>query len=266
MRYVLEKLEDGTEIVYEDIISDGKIMVYAERRVEDGFINAEYYLQVYRWENNKGFSQEELDRFEEIIRTAEKEIIRKVNYAEITDPSEIEGIKKKMLLEVEKLSDETIETTQKVEQMKNNPDAMIGHANHNGREYIVDYATGKIYTMCIMFESDIESSYIGNGIFVVVDEDEKKELMQDDEFRKSIIDGIPTYDPEKVRKRLDRLFSKAEEIKEFMNKADEMFSQGEMGTSVSEEIKADLMEAIEREHCELIDDLADALEDEGPKC
>ncbi len=70
MMYPFMTLDDGTEIVHSEMREDGRVKVYVEKPDEkDFFHNAVCYLPGYQWENITGFSQAELSRYEDVIRS-----------------------------------------------------------------------------------------------------------------------------------------------------------------------------------------------------
>jgi hypothetical protein len=70
MMYPFMTLNDGTEIVHSDMDNFGNVKVYIETADEKlGFKHASCYLPSYRWENICGYSDEDVQRFEEIIRS-----------------------------------------------------------------------------------------------------------------------------------------------------------------------------------------------------
>ncbi|MCD8332348.1 MAG: hypothetical protein LUB63_07500 [Oscillospiraceae bacterium] len=70
MMYPFLTLNDGTEIVHSEMKRDGRVKVYVEKPDEkDGFHNAVCFLPAYTWEQVSGFSQEELNRYQEIIES-----------------------------------------------------------------------------------------------------------------------------------------------------------------------------------------------------
>ena len=70
MMYPFLTLDDDTEIVHSDMQADGSVKVYIEKPDEKyGFRHATCWLPKYRWENIYHFSQEDISRFEEIIRS-----------------------------------------------------------------------------------------------------------------------------------------------------------------------------------------------------
>jgi len=76
MMYPFMQLEDNTEIVHSDILENEMVKVYIERPVEGGFLSAICYLPEYRWENIKGFSEEDINRYQEILESTAHLIIR----------------------------------------------------------------------------------------------------------------------------------------------------------------------------------------------
>ena len=76
MMYLLLTLDDGTEIVHSETLSDGRIKVYMERPDEKlGFLHATCFLPNYEWENFSGFSETEIKRLQDVIRSATHMII-----------------------------------------------------------------------------------------------------------------------------------------------------------------------------------------------
>lgn len=72
MMYPFLTLDDETEIVHSDIQPDGRVKVYMERPdAKDGFHHATCWLPDYQWEDIYGFSQNDIARFQEIIRAKE---------------------------------------------------------------------------------------------------------------------------------------------------------------------------------------------------
>ncbi len=70
MMYPFLTLDDGAEIVHSEMREDGRVKVYVEKPDEkDFFHNAVCYLPGYQWENINGFSQAELSRYEDVIRS-----------------------------------------------------------------------------------------------------------------------------------------------------------------------------------------------------
>lgn len=76
MMYPLMTLNDETEIVHSDMREDGTVKVYIERSDEKyGFCRATCLLPKYKWEDIYHFSEDEIAKFEEIIRSAAHLII-----------------------------------------------------------------------------------------------------------------------------------------------------------------------------------------------
>ncbi len=68
MMYPFLTLDDGTEIVHSDTRQDGTVIVYIEKPdAQDCFHDATCILPGYTWENVHGFSQEEIDHYQEIL-------------------------------------------------------------------------------------------------------------------------------------------------------------------------------------------------------
>ena len=70
MMYPFMTLEDETEIVHSDMQDDGRVKVYIEKPDEKyGFRHATCWLPQYKWEDIYKFSEAEIQKFEEIIRS-----------------------------------------------------------------------------------------------------------------------------------------------------------------------------------------------------
>lgn len=77
MMYPFMTLDDGAEIVHSDMYEDGQVKVYVEKPdAADCFHSATCWLPSYRWEGVTGFSQEELARYEDVIRSTAHLILR----------------------------------------------------------------------------------------------------------------------------------------------------------------------------------------------
>lgn len=76
MMYPFMQLEDNTEIVHSEILKDDKVKVYIERAIEGGFHSAYCYLPGYMWEEINGFSQAEINKYQEILESMAHLIIR----------------------------------------------------------------------------------------------------------------------------------------------------------------------------------------------
>ena len=70
MMYPLLTLEDGTEIVHSEMLPDERVKVYVEKPdAKDCFHYFTCYLPGYKVEDVFGFSQAEVDKYMEIIRS-----------------------------------------------------------------------------------------------------------------------------------------------------------------------------------------------------
>ena len=71
MMYPFLTLDDGTEIVHSEMLPEGRVKVYMERPDEEkGFVHAVCFLPDYSWEEIDGYSEQDLARLEEVIRSA----------------------------------------------------------------------------------------------------------------------------------------------------------------------------------------------------
>lgn len=63
-------LDDSCEIVHSEMDPDGRVKVYLEKLdAKDGFHHATCYLPGYDWEEVFGFTQEEMQRYQEVIQS-----------------------------------------------------------------------------------------------------------------------------------------------------------------------------------------------------
>ncbi len=70
MMYPFMTLNDGTEIVHSEMKIDGQVKVYMEKPDEKYcFKYATCWLPAYKWENIYQFSNEEVERFQEILKS-----------------------------------------------------------------------------------------------------------------------------------------------------------------------------------------------------
>lgn len=75
MMYPFLTLADRTEIVHSQTLENGSVKVYMEKPDEkDGFHYATCFLPEYRWENVFGFSDAEIQKYQEIIASSEHRI------------------------------------------------------------------------------------------------------------------------------------------------------------------------------------------------
>jgi len=74
------ELNDGTEIVYSDVLRDAQgkeiVKVYMEQPIQLGFKSAYCYLPEYRWENVEGFTSDEMEHLKDIVKTTSHLIIQ----------------------------------------------------------------------------------------------------------------------------------------------------------------------------------------------
>ena len=70
MMYPYMTLNDDTEIVHSEMKPDGRVKVYIEKPDEKYcFRHATCYLPDYTWEDIYQFSDEDIERFQEIIES-----------------------------------------------------------------------------------------------------------------------------------------------------------------------------------------------------
>ena len=69
MMYPYLTLNDDTEITHSEVRPDGRVKVYIETPDEkDGFHDATCYLPDYTWESIHGYSDQEMEYFNRLIR------------------------------------------------------------------------------------------------------------------------------------------------------------------------------------------------------
>lgn len=67
--YPYMTLNDDTEITHSEMKADGSVRVYIETPdAKDGFHHAVCWLPAYRWEDVSGYSNDEMQRFERLVR------------------------------------------------------------------------------------------------------------------------------------------------------------------------------------------------------
>ena len=68
--YPFLTLDDSAETVHSEMRPDGTVKVYVEKPdAQDGFHSAVCILPGYQWQDITGFSQAELDRYDEVIHS-----------------------------------------------------------------------------------------------------------------------------------------------------------------------------------------------------
>ena len=78
MMYPFLSLDDHTEIVHSEMLTDGRVKVYIEKPDEkDGFHSAICYLPSYDWQDISGFTPEEIARYQKIIQVHSEEVNKK---------------------------------------------------------------------------------------------------------------------------------------------------------------------------------------------
>ena len=71
MMYPFMTLNDGTEIVHSDMHLDGTVKVYLEKPdAKDCFHHATCMLPKFQWTDIFGFNNEEIARYNEIIKSS----------------------------------------------------------------------------------------------------------------------------------------------------------------------------------------------------
>ena len=76
MMYPFLQLDDHTEIVHSEMLDDGRVKVYIEKPVEGGFHSAVCFLPKYQWQEIEGFTEAEIDRYQEVLESVAHLIIQ----------------------------------------------------------------------------------------------------------------------------------------------------------------------------------------------
>lgn len=77
MIYPFMTLEDNTEIVHSEVLSDNQsVKVYIEKPVSGGFHSAECYLPAYEWKNIEGFTTNEIEYYQSFLESVAHIILR----------------------------------------------------------------------------------------------------------------------------------------------------------------------------------------------
>jgi len=74
--YPFIQLEDNTEIVHSEILHDGRVKVYIEKPIDGGFHSATCHLPEYEWSEVEGFTESDIEKYQEIIESTAHLIIR----------------------------------------------------------------------------------------------------------------------------------------------------------------------------------------------
>ena len=71
MMYPFLSRDGETEVVHSQLLADGSVKVYVEKPdAKDCFHYATCFLPGYRWEDVSGFSEAEIQKYQEIIASA----------------------------------------------------------------------------------------------------------------------------------------------------------------------------------------------------
>ncbi len=76
MMYPFLQLDDQTEIVHSDMLSDGSVKVYIEKPVDGGFHSATCFLPKYEWKGIDGFTDSDIERYQKIVESVAHLIIQ----------------------------------------------------------------------------------------------------------------------------------------------------------------------------------------------
>lgn len=68
MMYGYMTLSDQTGIAHSEMKPDGTVKVYFEKPIDGGFQNATCFLPSYHWDAIEGFSDEDIQRLEKILK------------------------------------------------------------------------------------------------------------------------------------------------------------------------------------------------------
>ena len=77
MMYPFMTLDDGTEIVHSETLENGQVKVYVEKPdAKDCFHHATCMLPGYEWKDISGFSEPEMQRYQDVIESTAHRILR----------------------------------------------------------------------------------------------------------------------------------------------------------------------------------------------
>ena len=77
MMYPFLTLDDSTEIVHSQTLGNGNVKVYIEKPDEkDGFHHATCFLPEYQWTDIIGFSDTDIQKYQQIIESTAHLIMR----------------------------------------------------------------------------------------------------------------------------------------------------------------------------------------------
>jgi len=76
MMYPFMQLEDNTEIVHSELLENERVKVYIEKPVDGGFHSAVCFLPEYEWSEVSGFSENEINVYQEIVESTAHLIIK----------------------------------------------------------------------------------------------------------------------------------------------------------------------------------------------
>ena len=69
MMYPFITLSNDTEITHSEMKEDGRVKVFIEKPdLKDGFHSAVCWLPDYTWEDIKGYTEDEMDYYKQLIR------------------------------------------------------------------------------------------------------------------------------------------------------------------------------------------------------
>lgn len=81
MMYPFMTLDDNTEVVHSEVLQDGKVKVYFENPDEkDCYHSVTCYLPGYNWTEINGFSEREINRYQELLSCFLKKYLTKQDF------------------------------------------------------------------------------------------------------------------------------------------------------------------------------------------
>ena len=82
MMYPYLTLNDDTEITHSEMKADGRVKVYIETPdAEGGFNSAICWLPEYKWEDVKGYSEEEIQYFNKMVENNAHAIMKEIRWS-----------------------------------------------------------------------------------------------------------------------------------------------------------------------------------------
>ena len=76
MLYNYAELDDGTQVVFSNVLDSGEVQVFIERPVELGFDSAMCALPAFEWAAIEGFDESDMARLDSFVHNNAQLILR----------------------------------------------------------------------------------------------------------------------------------------------------------------------------------------------